>query len=513
MHTPENEQDDFPEIPDNEHVQITDLDPPDAPAHPVTLFWRRFPLTSLSPHARVRLSIVTGVVTVALLLVFLTVSILPTLRPPKIAQNSVGSNGEILRYPLDMSVVNNVAFITTSDNAIEALRLSNGSLLWQFQPDEQPLQSPIIANGIAYFMTINENLNVPEGSVYALRTMDGRLLWKRTFNALNPASGSFDVQQGIILLSVENTLYAIRASDGSTVWTYGTGFLPAEYMLLDTNDSRAYLNSQFGDIYALDIQTGRVVWRYAIHNQHFSLMQAVGGIVYATSQDGTLYAIQAATGRLLWHFTGSTGKNLAGALLTVLGNDIYLSTSDGTMNALRISDGKLLWQYKQNGTIWENPIASGTIVYLSSQRGVIDAIQVDTGKLLWHYKSADSESTLVSIDNEYIYVISRDGVVNVLKTNDGSFLWQYKESSTSQGSPTVNPPVISHGIVLMTFSNGKMYALRESDGKLLWHVPISMFGSGFSFVLQNIIFIGAPQGGMSALRLNDGSQVWHSTTT
>ena len=510
MHTPENEPDIFPELPDDEHVQITDLDSPDAPSHPVTRFWRRFPLTSLSPHARVRLSIATGVATVALLIVFLTVSILPTLNITGTTRNQSQGRYNIsyFTYPLDMSVVGNIAYVITSANSIVALNLSNGSAIWQYRLDEQPLQPPVIANGIVFLITINENLNVPDGSIYALRITDGRLLWQRTMSALNPAVGPLDVQQGIILLSVENTLYAIRASNGSTVWTYNTGYLPPEYMLLNANDGRAYLNSQFGDIYALDIQTGHVVWHYAVANQHFSLTQIINGIVYATSQDGTFYAIQAETGRPLWHFTGSTGKNLAGDLLTAAGNNVYLSTNDGTMNVLRVSDGKLVWHYKQSGTIWEVPIVSGNIAYLSSQPGVIDAIQVDTGKLLWHYKGTDPETTLASIDNQYVYVVSRDGVLNVLNANDGSLLWQYKESSIAQGSPTV-----SNGIVLMRFSNGMMYALRESDGKLLWHVPISMFGSGFTLVLQNTIFIGAPQGGVSALRLNDGSQVWHYKTT
>ncbi|HCI78821.1 MAG TPA: hypothetical protein DHW02_03940 [Ktedonobacter sp.] len=510
MHTPEDERDIFPEMPDDEQVHITDLDSPDVPSHPVTRFWRRFPLTSLSPRARTCLSIATGVVTIALLIVFLVVSILPTLQLSGAAQNQSQGRNHVppyLTYPLDMSVVGNSAYVITSANSILALNLSNGSALWQYRPDEQPLQPLIIANDTVFFMTINENLNVPEGSIYALNMRDGRLLWNRTLPALNPAVGPIDVQQGIILLSVGNTLYALRASNGSTAWTYNTGYLPAEYMLLDANDGRAYLNSQFGDIFALDVQTGRVVWHYAVDNQHFSLTQAVNGIVYATSQDGTYYAIQATTGRPLWHFTGSTGKNLAGALLTVLGDTIYLSTSDGTMNALRISDGKLLWKYKQSGTIWEAPIASSNIVYLSSQLGVIDALQVDTGKLLWHYKSADSETALASIDNQYVYVVSRNGVLNVLKANDGSHLWQYAQPSIAQGSPTV-----SNGIVLMRFSNGLMYALRESDGKLLWQIPISMFGSGFILVLGDTIFIGAPQGGVSALRLNDGSQVWHYTT-
>ena len=506
MHTPENEPDIFPELPDDEHVQITDLDSPDAPVHPVTRFWRRFPPTSLSPRVRLRLTIGTSALTVALLLLFLAISIVPTLNLAGTAQNAGRNHVQLLRYPLDMSVEDNIALVTISDWSIRALRLSDGSPLWQYQPDAQPLQSPVISNGVAYFMTINENLNVPEGSMYALRVRDGKLLWLRTFTSIYP--GTPDVQQGIILVSAINSLYGIRASDGSIAWKYDTGFLPPEYLILDAQDGRAYINSQFGDIYALDIQTGHVVWHYGVDNQHFSLPpQTVNGIVYATAQDGTLYALQATTGHLLWHFNGSTGKNLVGALLTEQGNAIYLSTSDGTMNVLRVSDGKLLWQYKQSGTIWEAPVTSGNTVYLSSQSGIIDALQVDSGKLLWHYKSADTASAMASVDTQHVYVVSRDGALNVLNAADGSLAWQYKESSVAQGSPTV-----VNGTVLMTFSNGLMDALRERDGKMLWQTPISMFGSSFTFVQQDRVYVGVPQGGVSALRLSDGSQVWYNAT-
>ena len=506
MHTPENEPELFPELPDDENVQISDLDSPDAPVHPVTRFWRRFPHTSLSPHVRLRLTVITSATTVILLLVFLALSVFPTLNLRGTTQNATKKYVRMLQYPLEMSVANKVAYVTLSDGSIEALRLADGTPLWQYQPDAQPLQSPVISNGIAYFMTINENLNVPQGSIYAIRISDGKQLWIRTFASLYP--GTPDVQQGIILVSAVNTLYGIRASDGSVAWKYDTGFLPPEYLILGAQDGRAYINSQFGDIDALDTQTGHVIWHYGLDKQHFSLPpQTVNGIVYATAQDGTLYAIQATTGRPLWHFNGTTGKNLAGALLTEQGNDVYLSTSDGTMNTIRVSDGKLLWQYKKDSTIWEAPVESGNTVYLSSQLGIIDALQVNTGKLLWHYKSSDTESAMASVDSQHVYIVSRDGVLNVLNVADGSLAWQYKEPSIAQGSPTV-----TSGVVLMTFSSGIMYALRESDGKMLWQTPISMFGSGFTFVQKDRVYVGVPQGGVSALRLSDGVQVWHYAT-
>jgi outer membrane protein assembly factor BamB len=507
MHTPENEPDIVPELPDDEYVQITDLDSPDAPAHPVTRFWRRLPFASLTPRARLLATIVTGVVTFALLLVFLSVSLVPAFNNLETAQNQgqVRNHISYLTYPLDMSVVGNVAYVTTSSYLIAALRISDGSLLWQYQLDVKPLQTPVVVNGMVYFETVNEDVDATLGNVYALHSENGKLAWQRTVPFLTP--GTFDVQQGIVIVSAQNTLLAIHASNGSIAWHYNSGFLPPEYVLPDTNTENIYVNSQFGDLYALNIQNGSVMWHYAVDKQHFSLTQVVGGIVYATSQDGTLYAVQSETGRPLWHFSGSSGKNLAGALLTVQGSIVYLSTSDGMMNALRFSDGKLLWQYKKSGTIWDAPISVGNAVYLSSQLGLIDALQVDTGTLLWHHTSSDTSTAFVSADNQHIYVVSRDGVLDVLNANSGTLLWRYQESNTAQGSP-----VIASGAVLMTFSDGMMYALSLNDGRTLWHVHVSIFSGGFTLVLHDIIYIGAPQGGVSALRLSNGAQVWHNTT-
>jgi outer membrane protein assembly factor BamB len=106
----------------------------------------------------------------------------------------------------------------------------------------------------------------------------------------------------------------------------------------------------------------------------------------------------------------------------------------------------------------------------------------------------------------YVGLNTKDGTAYALRPTDGSILWQRRIDQGGQNF--AQEPTISHGIVYFSSNNGSIYALRASDGALLWHhalggIPDQPVGSN-----GTIIYIGTLSGAVYALRTSDGSQVW-----
>ena len=74
---------------------------------------------------------------------------------------------------------------------------------------------------------------------------------------------------------------------------------------------RAYIGSDDGKLYALDLATGKQVWELKTGGPVESSPLLLRGVVYAGSSDASLYAVDAATGRVRWKYT--TGDRILGA--------------------------------------------------------------------------------------------------------------------------------------------------------------------------------------------------------
>lgn len=133
----------------------------------------------------------------------------------------------------------------TSSAHLYALRASDGKQLWQYQEDETTLTSsagqkqtigaqifePVVAGDFVY---VYDRL----GNVIALRAANGAVVWKRQIAGLDRVAG-LTVAGGALFVSVSgevrqavnggtatatpNLLIALRAGDGSTLWSQSHG--------------------------------------------------------------------------------------------------------------------------------------------------------------------------------------------------------------------------------------------------------------------------------------------------
>src|SRR5262245_33117787 len=107
--------------------------------------------------------------------------------------------------------------------------------------------------------------------------------------------------------------------------------------------------------------TLKVLWTYELGDIIESSAAIVGGVVYVGGGNGDLVALDLESGKLKWKY--STG-NLIGESSPSVGADaVYVGDLGGLMHAVRIADGKGLWTFKTASEIKSSPvIADGAVL-------------------------------------------------------------------------------------------------------------------------------------------------------
>ncbi|MEO6888731.1 MAG: PQQ-binding-like beta-propeller repeat protein, partial [Ktedonobacteraceae bacterium] len=475
---------------DDFEVEIVDLDSQKGGAGPkqrvVQLPFR------LSPRAR---SWLTGISLLAgvLLLVLVLSSILPASTPAKRAVSTATQSGAVA---LDIAVVNGIAYVTSDDDTVYALRASNGTPLWHYKP-AMPASLTVI-NGVVYLSAQNTQGNFvslyvrglirgspstqidPSDFVEALRADNGTRLWKHNmFPGISPVIVDGDTAYPLTTNTPGNDMIvALNARDGSLLWQYAFLSAPAT-IFMHAEQDKIFVDAAFGEdmndavLYIFKTGDGTLLWHYpyTANEMGFGVPVIDHNLLYIQGLDGSIKAISADSGALLWHY-----KPEKYGLWGAFSQDgvVYTSVADGSIKALRADTGALLWHYNNGEVVSRPPREIGGVAYIKTNVGAIDAVQARDGQQLWRYTVppslpfADIEVAGVAGGVTYMYARGTPdttySMIYALRTGDGTLLWQSKTAYSN----TLLDMQAQNGIVYLQEDNANFVALRARDGVMLW---------------------------------------------
>ncbi len=195
----------------------------------------------------------------------------------------------------------------------------------------------------------------------------------------------------------------------------------------------------------------------------------------------------------LWQTNIGLGQDGRHFFLTgpVVANDtVFIANGNMFVSAIDLNTGRTRWRLnlKVYGETDEftgvglSVKEDGQILYVASPFGQIIALDAKNGKKLWAtYLGAPIHSSPV-LSNKKIFVTTMDGRLVALEENTGSILWFYKgsqENPTLVGSPAA---AVAGDIVVVAFNSGEIFGLRAETGQLLWtdSISTSKFGGSIA---------------------------------
>lgn len=300
--------------------------------------------------------------------------------------------------------------------------------------------------------------------------------------------------------SSDNGLYALRASDGATLWRFETMASVQCEPLYDAADDAVYFGSNDGALYKVRAVDGRLLWRFNTSAEVARRPVLRDGIVYVVNANDTLVAIDATTGALRWHQhrTPAFGMEVAGYAGPALGRDkVYTAFSDGTVGAFSLEDGSEQWPTVDLAAEAEQTsgpdvpryldvdttpvvgrISSGEVVFVASYAGGIFALDAENGTQAWRNDKAT-------------------GLTDLL-------LWEQPEHAPRSGS---GPAIPARKILLGSSGLSGLWALDPNDGRTLWRRNLPEGGITAPVPFAGALLVGTTRYGLFLFSPLDGAMI------
>jgi outer membrane protein assembly factor BamB len=296
-----------------------------------------------------------------------------------------------------------------------------------------------------------------------------------------------------------------------------------------------YVGSTDGNLYAIDLASGKQQWKFATKSRITSSPAVVDGLVYFVAYDGYLYAVNASDGQLKWKFQSVGERRYAGTHLhgsqpaaetmpdpfdfylssPVLWNGTVLfGSGDGNIYSLNAASGTLNWKFKTGDVVHASPAVADGMLFIGSWDTYFYALDATTGKERWRFKTGDDPEihnqigiqSSASVVNGMVYFGCRDSNFYALDAKTGQKVWSF----SNHGSWVISSPAVADGTVYFgTSDSGLFHALDAKTGSPVFSLKFQgwpMFSS--PAIAGNMVYIGSHIGQLFAIDRTTKTRAW-----
>ncbi|WP_433901659.1 PQQ-binding-like beta-propeller repeat protein [Sphingobacterium puteale] len=296
-------------------------------------------------------------------------------------------------------------------------------------------------------------------------------------------------------------------------WTFEDASDIGAGLTIDKN--KVITSNTAGDIFALDLKSGKKLWSYRTGGKVYSTPAVWKGIVVAGSSDHFIYAVDAENGKLLWKV--KTDKAVLGSPL-IQDGIAFIGGSDGKFRALDVKTGNLRWSFDQvKGFVSTLPTYYlGNIIFGSWGNGFY-ALDAKTGKLSWEWNNGHANRMFsaaacnpVGVNNR-IFVVAPDRFMTALDARNGAVIWREKKD-TIRVRESMGLAVNKKQVYVKTM-DGDLLGISSSDDKMdvIWKaklkLPYELTPSAIK-TNRKLVFVPSHSGLLSAVDAKTGAVIW-----
>lgn len=219
---------------------------------------------------------------------------------------------------------------------------------------------------------------------------------------------------------------------------------------------------------------------------------------------------------------GSGGKRSVVKLAPFVGEEnVFAVNADGEVSAFNRTNGEKLWRIDLGTELTAGVSGDETHLYAGSGNGDVFSISQADGSVVWTTRVSSEVISAPAAGNNYVVVRSIDGRVYALEKNSGKRRWLYTYSVPALSLHGNGRPLVVPDGVLIGLDNGRLVALRDTDGKVIWEARLSV-GSGRSeidklsdldadpMIDEDFIYAVNYQGVVAQIDPARGQPVWSS---
>ena len=227
------------------------------------------------------------------------------------------------------------------------------------------------------------------------------------------------------------------------------------------------------------------------------------GLVFVAA-DGMIFAFQASDGAPAWSRLSCSG---VGTVEPALGAQaLFVGDGGGDLAAYDPATGSQIWCRDESGSITSAPAVDRNTVYITNG---LSAVAVDqlTATERWRFTPSDFSpvTNTPAVFGERVYVSGGSSVFALARTT-GQQLWR----ADLEPQANISAPSFAGGTVYV--GGQHLYALRASDGNLLWTQGIVGINVSTPAIAYGKVFVNSQDAafGLWAFRADNGAFLWRN---
>ncbi|MGZ8541070.1 MAG: outer membrane protein assembly factor BamB family protein, partial [Chitinophagaceae bacterium] len=277
-------------------------------------------------------------------------------------------------------------FFTDNGQILYCITKSSGKKLWQFKMGEK----------IAYPWRFDYYYSSPvlyedklivgsdDGYLYNFHQRDGKLAWK--FKSKGLIRGTAAIYKEMVLFGdTDGIFYALDLKTGKEKWIFkvkGHSMNPEEFgfdrkAILAApviSKNKIIFGARDGFLYCLDAGDGRQVW-VADHQVSWVISTVAikdSFVVTGTSDGRFVQALNLDSGKEVWKFRPNS---LFWSSPLIVNDKVYAGSFDGILYCLDLKTGQRVSQYSTGEKILSSPVWDDELLYFGSDDGHLYALK------------------------------------------------------------------------------------------------------------------------------------------
>ena len=261
------------------------------------------------------------------------------------------------------------------------------------------------------------------------------------------------------------------------------------------------VGSGYGEVVALEPETGAVRWRQEMEAPVRSAPTVLGNLAFVVARNDQAFGIDLENGRIRWRTSGVEPEAGIGGGASPAARDglVVIPFASGEVVGAVTRTGRRAWtSYVSGGRrgtvrgrlsdITGDPVIAGDTIFVANQSGQFAALDRRDGARVWSV-SEGSFGPALPVGNS-VFFVTDQGEIKRLRAGDGAEVWsvalpEFENAERLRGAYLHSGPVLVGGRLLVASSDGLIRSFDPDTGEALGTVSIGGDGAAAQPAVAN----------------------------
>ena len=273
------------------------------------------------------------------------------------------------------------------------------------------------------------------------------------------------------------------------------------------SDGIIYVGDQKNIIYAIDENSGNIIWKYDGKADLRSVANlAISNGILFCGYDDELVAIDAKTGQIKWK-TEISGS-ISASIMTY-NNLVVVGSYSDFISAFNTTSGKLEWEIDAEGTYFQNkPAIKEDVLYYASHQNFVRAIDLKSQSVAWKTENFRTNTSPSVGESSVYFAFNLTGSVYAVDRETGREKWRAQLADML----AISTPSIGQENIFVSGRDGFLYSINKNTGQLAWKFNTGSSISTSPIITKNTVYVGNSDGKFVAIEIETGEEIWSFET-